>query len=374
MGSLPSIKERDRRWAALQEMMRREEFDVLIVAGHDYRGHKGALHYVTGLALFYRYGFAIMLPDTEPVLILPNNFSAAHLPDFVEDRRFSQSPAREVATLIGGSRQEGRIGMVGMGGIIKLADFETIRKGLPSASIVDATAAFEAIRRLKSPEELSYLQETADLADDCFQILLDDAAPGVSELELSFKVEQTFRRAGCADSLLLVMGVIDKDGRGVPRMSPPLDRPIGNGELFTFSLEFTGPHGYWVEFARPIAIGGKRFHDNELTTAYMNMIPAMQAALQPDATGASIYQEIAGCFAGPGVEVTGSIGHGIGLDVIEAPLVAAGHTDPLGKDVALALHPRVLSSTQGSMVYAADIYLPADGKLAPASRWAMGVY
>lgn len=50
-----SLAERDRRWARLQSAMADEGLDVLVVAGADYRGHKGTLRYVADYNLAHRY-------------------------------------------------------------------------------------------------------------------------------------------------------------------------------------------------------------------------------------------------------------------------------------------------------------------------------
>ena len=46
-----------------------------MLAGADYRGHKGALRWVADYNLVHRYGFAVVAPGREPELLLPQNLA-----------------------------------------------------------------------------------------------------------------------------------------------------------------------------------------------------------------------------------------------------------------------------------------------------------
>ena len=71
-----SPAERMRRAEALQGIVRELELDVLLLAGNDYRGHKGALRWVADYNLAHRYGYAVVPAGGEPELLLPLNLAA----------------------------------------------------------------------------------------------------------------------------------------------------------------------------------------------------------------------------------------------------------------------------------------------------------
>ena len=74
--ALVSPAERARRAEALRGIVRELELDVLLLAGADYRGHKGTLRWVADYNLAHRYGYAVVPPDDEPELLLPLNLAA----------------------------------------------------------------------------------------------------------------------------------------------------------------------------------------------------------------------------------------------------------------------------------------------------------
>ena len=63
--TLPA-SERGRRAAALDRLIAELELDALVLAGADYRGHKGTLRWVADYNLVHRYGFAIAAPGRAP--------------------------------------------------------------------------------------------------------------------------------------------------------------------------------------------------------------------------------------------------------------------------------------------------------------------
>ena len=69
--------EQQRRAAALDKLVSELELDALVLAGADYRGHKGSLRWVADYNLVHRYGFAIAAPGRGPELLLPQNLGQA---------------------------------------------------------------------------------------------------------------------------------------------------------------------------------------------------------------------------------------------------------------------------------------------------------
>ena len=80
-----SAGERERRAAALQRLLAEEGLDALVLAGADYRGHKGTLRWVGDYNLSHRYGFALVVPGSAPELLLPENLGMGR-PAFYANR------------------------------------------------------------------------------------------------------------------------------------------------------------------------------------------------------------------------------------------------------------------------------------------------
>jgi Xaa-Pro dipeptidase len=268
--------EQHRRAAALEQLMAGLELDALVLVGADYRGHKGTLRWVADYNLVHRYGYAIAAPGREPELLLPQNLGMARpggweVPvSFARDLRIGLPDALRA---IGPMR---RIGVVGLGQVMKVEDYLALAGAFPDAEIVDAGDAFERVRAHKNAYELEGVRESVAIADACFERLLEIAWPGISERELGAAMYERCYALGGEDPLFLSMYPEERDGRVEGRFGPPVDRVLDEGEQLVFSFELVGRMGYWMEFARMVVFG-------EPTDLQQRMNDAVTAGLRAGA-------------------------------------------------------------------------------------------
>jgi Xaa-Pro aminopeptidase len=88
---------------------------------------------------------------------------------------------------------EGRIGLVGA---ISYQQFESIRRVLPHATLVDFTPQMVQLRLIKSQEEIEFLLKGAELSDRAIEALEREVRPGITEHELAAIVEGAYLGLG----------------------------------------------------------------------------------------------------------------------------------------------------------------------------------
>src|ERR1700761_6592775 len=252
--SLPGT-ERQRRWDALQNLIAAEGLDALVLAANDYRGHKGTLRWVGDFNLAHRYGYALAAPGRDPSLLLPENLALQPLGGWpIEVAYARQLGTGLAAALVDLSPR--RIGVVGLGQVMKVEDYLAVRAALPDAEIVDATIAFERIRAAKDPVELEGAREATRIAEAAFARLLEVAAAGVTERQIGAEVTRVALAEGGEDPLFLTMyGRERADGKVGGHFGILVDRILRPGDVHTFSFELIGPLGYWMELSRMVVIG-----------------------------------------------------------------------------------------------------------------------
>ena len=182
-----STDERDRRWALLDKAMAEHDLDALVFAANDYRGHKGSLRYVADYNLCHKYGNAVMLRDQDPVLVLSGSLVSARKPtsNWVSTYEFPPTTAAGLVDKLAGSPRLGRVGIVGLGQVMKVSEYLALTEAYPQCSFIDFTQDFERIRAVKSAYELVGVEESAHILDQCFTRLLEIARPGISEREIA---------------------------------------------------------------------------------------------------------------------------------------------------------------------------------------------
>jgi Xaa-Pro aminopeptidase len=380
MAHLP-IAERDRRWDLLQQLLRDEALDVLVLAAADYRGHKGALRWVAEIDLAHRYGYAVVAPGREPRAVLPMNLAMNPSGAWGVEVDFPRRTGLGLAATIGDmAGAPGRIGVAGLGQIMKVEDLSALRAAFPESEIVDASLAFERARAVKSAAELEGTREATRIAEACFERLLEIAGPGVSERAIGAEMAGRALALGGQDPLFLTMYGRDADmGDGTVggHFGPPADRVLAPGDVLTFSFELIGPLGFWMEHARMVSIGQPSDLQVRMNAAVCAGLEAGGALLRRGTRPEDAQRAIVDAVAAHGATCAYWSGHGIGQDVIEEPWVGldvvqdrdAAAPMLLQDGMVLSLHPFVVDVDRRAIGYMADTFIVGeDGPISSVSR------
>ena len=357
--------EQHRRAAALDQLMGRLRLDALVLAGADYRGHKGTLRWVADYNLVHRYGFAIAAPGRPPELLLPQNLAMARpggwdVPvTFARDLRIGLPDALRA---IGPTR---RIGVVGLGQVMKVEDYLALVAAFPDAEIVDASDAFERVRAHKTAYELEGVRESVAIADACFDRLLEIARPGITEREIGAAMYERCYALGGEDPLFLSMYPEQKGDRVEGRFGPPVDRVLDRGECLVFSYELVGRMGYWMELARMVVFGEPTELQLRMNAAVTAGLDAGARAMRPGRRPDEVQQAITGAVAAHGADCSYWSGHGIGQDVIEEPWLglevvqdrSVPSTWELAEGMVLSNHPYAVDRGGKGVGYMANTYV-----------------
>lgn len=361
-----SAAERARRAELLQSIVQELELDVLLLAANDYRGHKGTLRWVADYNLAHRFGYAVVPPGAEPELLLPLNLAAARSGGWNVKVRYARQMGAGIVERFREIGPMRRIGIVGLGQVMKVADYLAVKEAFPDAEIVDAQQAFERVRTRKSPEEQEGLREAAAMTDACFERLLELVRPGVTERELGAAMYERCYALGGEDPLFLSMyPETPGDGTFGGKFGPPGDRVLQKGDVHIFSYELIGTTGYWVELARMIVLGEPDELQVRMNAAVAAGMEAGRVNMRPGVRPDQVQRAILDAVAAHGTWSSYWSGHGLGQDVIEEPWLGleivqnADVASPwvLEEGMALSNHPYVVDNEERGIGYMADSYI-----------------
>jgi Xaa-Pro aminopeptidase len=378
-----SPAERVRRAEALQGILRDLELDVLLLAGADYRGHKGALRWVADYNLAHRFGYAVVPPDGEPELLLPLNLAASRAGGWNVKVRYARNLSTGIPERLRELGDPKRIGIVGLADVMKVADYLALVAAFPQAELVDAQQAFERVRARKSPEEQEGLREAAAICDACFDRLPGLVRPGVTERELGAAMYERCYALGGEDPLFLSMYPESPgDGTVAGKFGPPGDRVLRTGDVHIFSFELIGPRGYWVELARMIVLGEPDELQVRMNAAVAAGMEAGRALMRPGRRPDEVQRAILDAVAAHRAWSSYWSGHGLGQDVIEEPWlgleIVQNRDVPsewvLEEGMALSNHPYVVDLDERAIGYMADSYLVREDGGEVLSRHPLDLY
>ena len=103
---------------------------------------------------------------------------------------------------------------------------QVVREAVKTAP-VSATLDIEEIRRVKTPEEIEWIKQAADLADRGYEQFVEVCEPGMTEYELVAEVEAFVKANGAEDNFMLVAS----GGTEVTGMKPPTGAQVPGGRL-----------------------------------------------------------------------------------------------------------------------------------------------
>lgn len=335
--------------------------EPLLVAGPPYiLGGQANVRYLTGLA-----------SSNSAVLVEPDG-SATLYTDFRYANRARSIPGVEVTEVA-----RGLIPAVGELLSGRRIGFE--EQHLPHAlyrALVEAgvdaqptSGLVEGLRAVKDAEEIEALRRASALSDEVFAALAEERFSGRSERELAWWIERSFREGGASGvSFEAVVGA------GATAASPhavPGDEPIDPGVLVVVDAGCV-LDGYCSDCTRTFAVGdiSERLHE-----LYALCLEAQLAGLAAVATGVAGRDADAASrglieAAGLGWAYGHGMGHGVGLQIHEAPTLRPESTDVLEAGNVVSVEPGIYLPDEGVGVRIEDLVVVTDGGCERLTRFA----
>jgi Xaa-Pro aminopeptidase len=214
--------------------------------------------------------------------------------------------------------------------------------------VVATTGLVAALRATKDDHEVAWLARACAITTSALaELLAERAVVGATERELATWLERRFVDLG-ADGVAFGSIVAGGPNGAVPHHAPT-DRPLEDGDLLTVDCG-AEVAGYHADCTRTVAVGTGEVaeelsgvHDLVARAATSGRAAAARAAAVSsvtagdiDAAARSVIEE-----AGYGEAFVHGTGHGVGLEVHEAPAVARGSSAPVGVGTVLTVEPGI---------------------------------
>lgn len=219
----------------------------------------------------------------------------------------------------------------------------------------------EGLRLVKVPEEVALIQEAATLAQDALASIVPGIHAGQSERAVAANLEAALRHRG---SEWHPFPTIVASG---PRAALPhartSDRVLEPGDLLLidFGAEVGG---YCADLSRTFVVGaratGRQREVYGLVEAAQHRarsaIRAGQTGRQADALAREVIAQ-----GGHGPDFGHSLGHGLGLEVHEAPRLSPTSDLPIPGGVVVTIEPGIYLPGWGGVRLEDDVHLAPDG-------------
>lgn len=219
----------------------------------------------------------------------------------------------------------------------------------PDAELVATDNLVEELRRVKDDGEVARMVEAARIADEALARVKPQLLDGPTELEFALALDFEIRRLGAQGNSFET--IVAAGPNGAKPHARPSARPIGPGELIV--LDFGAVfEGYCSDMTRTLCVG-------EPATDTLRRMVETVAASQAAGVGAVVAgvegKEVDRVCrdvideAGWGEAFMHSTGHGVGLDIHEAPGLSTVSTDTLASGYVVTIEPGVYLPEHGGV-------------------------
>jgi Xaa-Pro aminopeptidase len=206
------------------------------------------------------------------------------------------------------------------------------------AELVATESLVEELRVVKDPGELARIEMACDIADVALAQVKSRLEEGLTEKQFAIELDYEMRRRGADD--VSFESIVASGPNGALPHHRPTDHPIGEGDVVV--LDFGAlVEGYHSDMTRTLAVGAPAPEMIELMDAVLVAQRAGVRAVRPGAKCADVDEACREVLRQLGHEelfVHGT-GHGVGLEIHEAPALGKGSTDILEEGAVVTVEP-----------------------------------
>ena len=326
---MPDIHAARRRRA--QQLVREADVDAaLITAGPNVR-------YLTGLA---SSNAALLLPaDGETALLATDSrYAGAAQRDcadlelvierFIDAALATEASRRGVRRLAYESHE------------MTVDRHQELSAKLPGVATVPFGLKIESLRIVKDATELEKLRVACELSDAALARVLPGIKAGDNERAVAFRLDAQMIALGAQRTAFDTIVASGPNG-AIPH-HVPTDRPLQRGDLVT--MDFGALYdGYHADMTRTVAIGPPAAWQRDIydlvARAQQIGMAALADGVEAGAVDAAAREVIEA--AGHSGHFQHGLGHGVGLEIHEAPMLGYGRTGKLSDRVPVTVEPGV---------------------------------
>jgi Xaa-Pro aminopeptidase len=337
--------------------------------------------------LFYfsgtiQHSYLFIPQEGEPLLMVQKDF----------DRARKESPLKHIVPIERPKaifpilKRAGGLKRIGLEcDILPVNQFRQLEKMFPQSEFVDISKAIKQVRMIKSPYEIDQLRHSAEVLDEVFGYAQKVLAAGITEIEAESQLielgrlrgHQGLTRMRAWNQDMVNACVLSGNSGSVrthldvsvigPGISPAFPQGSSYNRLerdvpiqIDFSIAY---NGYITDGARTYVIGTL---PQKLLDAYhviLEIRDEMERIAKPELPASDLYHRSSQIVKKSGLEdyFIGTrkmqapfVGHGIGLEIDELPLLARGFSQPLETGMVFAFEPKFIFPDTGAVALEDD--------------------
>ena len=204
-------------------------------------------------------------------------------------------------------------------------------------NFIEAESIINKLRMIKDSEEIENIREACRITDECFTFLREYIKPGMTEKQIARKIQNYYM--DYADGISFEPIVASGENSSKPH-AIPTERTIKQNDIITIDMGCK-IKGYCSDMTRTIFIGRPT---EEQKRVYNFVLDNQEKSLREMKDGASIKdiaKIVTSNFSLQGYDLVHSLGHGVGLDIHEAPFIREANDSTLKENMVVTNEPGI---------------------------------
>ncbi len=253
--------------------------------------------------------------------------------------KIAQGPLYPALMKVAGARKLRKLGFEA--GRVSYEAYEQLRIGLAlNASLSPVSGLVETVRMVKSQSEIELIERSVRTNSAAFQKTMRRARPGIREIDLAAELDYQMRRLGAqkpAFDTLVAAG----PRSALPHAQPTANR-LGNNQLLLVDVGAC-QDGYASDMTRMAFLGRPGGKVRRLYQAVLEAQLAAIDAVKPGARAEQVDRAARRVLRAAGLDkaFVHSTGHGLGLEIHEAPRVGRRDRTVLAAGMVITVEPGV---------------------------------
>ncbi len=253
---------------------------------------------------------------------------------------------------------------------VTVAMLETLRELAKTLDWAPHPGLVESMRVIKDAAEIGQIREVIAIAERAYAMFRAMIEPGATERELCNALEMYVRKAGGTTTSF--PSIVATGERSALAHAPPTERTVQSADWLLVDWGAAGPY-YKSDLTRLLITRRSWFRpskarpdDPKLAKVYAAVLTAQEraiAAIRPGVEAKTVDAAARSALADAGYEkaFTHGLGHGLGLQVHEAPDLRASSTDVLQPGMVVTVEPGVYLPGWGGVRIEDDVLVTPDG-------------
>ena len=196
------------------------------------------------------------------------------------------------------------------------------------------------MRAVKDERELSAMRAAQAITDAAFEHIVEFMNEGMTELEVKRELEETMRRLGAEG--LAFDSIVASGPNGAAPHSIAGERRLQAGDMVVMDFG-ARKGGYCSDMTRTVCVGEGTPLAREVFAAVREANEAVEAMIRPGRTGAAMHHLAEDVLAHNGFagKMGHGLGHGVGIDIHELPVLSPRNETPLEVGNVVTVEPGV---------------------------------